>query len=102
MFVAPVDDPDAAAALENALRTIMALVALDERRKDPLRLSFVGRDEARITALIAGDDPAASRVAFAVDGGRLVLGTDAEAVAAVIAGRGDDAPPRRPAARSPA
>jgi len=76
-----------AAALENALRTVLALTAMDEKRNG-------GRSRIR-TRVVAGttvttlDYPI--RFAYAVDGAgsRLVVGTSADSVARYLEGSSD-------------
>lgn len=71
-------DPGVADALENALRTTLALYALDPSRKDlSLRVEARAVDGVRVTTLAGAKDP----FAFAAGRGTLVLGTSAEAVA---------------------
>ena len=69
----------AAAAIENALRTVLALAALDEKRNNG-RSQIITRPvaDANVTALSAP-----TPFAYAVDdaGSRLILGTSPEAVA---------------------
>jgi hypothetical protein len=98
VVVASIGDPVAAEALDNALRTVLAFVSLDEGRKMPLRLAVRGGEGARVTALVAGDGPGTTRVAYAIGRGMLVIGTDVEAVAAVLSGAEGEGMGARPAA----
>jgi hypothetical protein len=83
-------DPGVAAALGNALRTILALYALDPSRKDlPLRVESREMGGVRVTTLAGAQTP----LAFAVARGVLVLGTSAEAVAGWFAGPGPGGSP---------
>lgn len=86
VLVASIGDPVAAEAIENALRTVLAFISLDETNDEaPLRLEHRWREGARISALMVGKEPGSPRVAFAVARGLIVLGTDPEAVASVVA-----------------
>ncbi|RUL86088.1 hypothetical protein [Tautonia sociabilis] len=88
VLVASIGDPAAAEAIDNALRTLLAFVSLDEERDGPLRLSIGRGDGTRVTALVSGEGPGSTRFAFAVGRGMIVVGTDADAVAEVLAGGG--------------
>lgn len=75
----------AAAAIDNALRTILALYALDEKHGGgALRVESRPGGAATITALDAG-----TPFAYAVGGGRVDLGTTAEAVARSLGASAD-------------
>jgi hypothetical protein len=78
-------DAGVAAALDNALRTALALYALDEKH-DHGRLRVVSREVTgrRVTSL----DPS-TPFAYAMDGGRLVIGSTPEAVARSFTAGGD-------------
>ena len=78
----------AAAALDNALRTLLAVYALDDKHGGGrLRVESKTVGEAKITALNAS-----TPLAYAVIDGRLILGTTAGAVARALAAQAD---PRR-------
>ena len=98
VVVASIGEPAVAEALENALRTVLAFLSLDENRKRPLRLKSEGREGYRITALMVEGDPASTQLAFAVGRGMIVIGTEIEAVAAVLSDRSDSQSVQRPAA----
>ncbi|QDV38037.1 hypothetical protein [Tautonia plasticadhaerens] len=100
VLVASVGDPAAAEALDNALRTALAFLSLDDDGGRRFRLSVEGRDGARVTALIseAGEGAGRVRFAFAVARGLIVVGTDADAVASVLSDRGAGESRTRPAA----
>jgi hypothetical protein len=98
VLVASVGDPAAAEALDNALRTLLAFVSLDDNGGRRFRLSVDRREGARVTALIAGDGEGRARFAFAVARGMIVVGTDADAVASVLTARLGGLVSARPAA----
>jgi hypothetical protein len=68
------------AALENALRTYLAVSALDQPQGNPV-LQLESRDVAgrKVTALRPN-----TPLAFAIDGNRLILGSSADAVARAL------------------
>jgi len=69
--------PNASGAIDNALRTVLALYALDEKHGGgALRVEARSHGAATITTLNA-ETP----FAYAIEGGRLDIGTTAEAVA---------------------
>jgi hypothetical protein len=75
-------DPGVAAAVDNALRSALALYALDPARKNlSLRVETHETGGVRVTTL-AGTE---TRFAFAAERGVLVFGTSAEAVAGASA-----------------
>ncbi|MEW4566392.1 hypothetical protein AB1L88_00860 [Tautonia sp. JC769] len=96
VLVASIADPDAAGAVENALRTVLAFVSLDEDRKPPMRMEDQWREGVRISGLIAGDEGGSPRFAFAVARGLIVLGTDFDAVASALADGSAGGSDRRP------
>lgn len=100
VLVASVGDPAAAEALDNALRTALAFLSLDDDGGRRFRLSVEGRNGARVTALVseAGERAGRVRFAFAVARGLIVVGTDADAVASVLADRSAEESRVRPAA----
>jgi hypothetical protein len=98
VLVASVGDPAAAEALDNALRTLLAFVSLDDNGGRRFRLSVDRREGARVTALIAGDGEGRARFAFAVARGMIVVGTDADAVTSVLTARLGGLVSARPAA----
>ncbi|WP_169974073.1 hypothetical protein [Tautonia rosea] len=99
VLVASIGDPDAAEAIENALRTLLAFMSLDETNDEaPLRLEHQWHEGARISALMVGQDPGSPRVAFVVARGLIVLGTDLDAVAAVLSDASAERADRLPTA----
>jgi hypothetical protein len=71
------DEHGVAAAIDNALRTVLAIYAIDPKRKDArLRIESREQGKVRLTTL-AGSRPL---FAYAVERGMLVLGTSADAV----------------------
>jgi hypothetical protein len=98
VLVASIGDPAAAKAVENAVQTVMAFVSLDEDRALPLRVEHQWREGARITGLMEARAGGSPRVAFAVARGLIVLGTDFDAVAAVLADSSAGRPERQPTA----
>lgn len=78
--------PEIAAAVDNALRTFLALSSLDANKMPaaaPLESRRVGA--GTITALAGGTTP----FAFAVDEGRVVIGPSVEAVERTLAAQAD-------------
>ena len=69
-------DSKVVAPLDNALRTILALRALDTKQGPPLHVETREIQGRKVTAL-----DASSPFAYAIDAGRLVLGTSSEGVA---------------------
>jgi hypothetical protein len=69
-------EPAAAAPLDNALRTLLALRALDVKQGEPLRVETREVGGRKVT-MLSGSSP----FAYAIASGRLVLGNSAEAVA---------------------
>jgi hypothetical protein len=79
-------DEGVSAAIDNALRTFLALYALDPKHDaGQLRVEARAEGAARLTTLANGDRV---RLAYAVDRDLLVLGTTVEAVAATLMGAG--------------
>jgi hypothetical protein len=75
----------AAAALDNALRTLLAVYALDDKHGGGrLRVESKSVGKTKITALNAS-----TPLAYAVTDGRLILGTTAGAVARALAAQAD-------------
>jgi hypothetical protein len=74
----------ASEAIDNALRTLMAIYAADPKRKS-MRLRVESRDErgVRLTTL-AGSRPV---FAYAIEHGMIVLGTSTEAIVGYLAGQ---------------
>jgi hypothetical protein len=76
--------PDLAAALDNALRTLLAIYTLDPKRiAEHLRVETRTIGEARVTTLTDGLRP---RISYRADRGRVVLGNVPEEVARFGAG----------------
>jgi hypothetical protein len=85
LVLALADRPGVAEALDNAIRTVLALSALDPKR-DPagsLRVESRTIDGVRVTSLVGGK----STVSYALGSGALVLGTSPDLVAAQAAGK---------------
>ena len=72
----PEDRPSIAAAVENALRTLLALAALDAKMGPNVRLASREVHGVRVTSLVGGPRP----VSYALGPGFLAVGTTAEAV----------------------
>jgi hypothetical protein len=86
------DDSAVPAALDNALRTLFALTALDPKRAGkPLAIASRTLGAVRVTTLAGGVVP----LSYAVERGMLVLGTSAEAVASYCAADPDGPGPAR-------
>jgi hypothetical protein len=75
----PTDASSVSAALQNGLRTLLALSALDPKKNTgvPLRVETVEIDRVRVTRLTGGP----TTLAFAAGEGFIVLGSTPEAVA---------------------
>jgi hypothetical protein len=76
-----------AAALDNALRTVLAMTAMDEKRAQG-RSRVTSRDAAG-TAVMTLDPPIPFAYAIDRSGGRLVLGTSPDGVARYLASSSD-------------
>ncbi|WP_435005402.1 hypothetical protein P12x_003285 [Tundrisphaera lichenicola] len=75
----PPDSPELSSPLDNALRTILALVALDDKREaEHPRVVTRTLEGIRVTELV---DDLKSRLSYRVESGRLTLGNIPEAVA---------------------
>jgi hypothetical protein len=94
----PGAEPAAAAPLDNALRTLLALRALDVKQGEPVRVETREIRGRKVTTLSR-----TSSFAYTVSSGRLVMGNSAEAVARSFAtpGRADSAFARLQAAYFP-
>jgi hypothetical protein len=74
----PEDRPSVGAAVENALRTLLALAALDAKVGPNVRLASQEVHGVRVTSLVGGPRP----VSYAIGPGFVAVGTTAEAVGA--------------------
>lgn len=74
----PEDRPSLGAAVDNALRTLLALATLDAKRGPAARLASREVHGVRVTSLVGGSRP----VSYAVGPGFVALGTTPEAVGA--------------------
>jgi hypothetical protein len=88
--VALADEPGVSEALGNALRTVLALAALDPKRAGAeWKVESQERDGVRLTALLSKGKVL---LAYRVEPGLLAVGNSSEAVRALVRGPGDDRP----------